>query len=136
MQTGDDASAVTSDATETTKPEVTKAAATKPIKNQSGVSSMIKMIAITLVVFIATVAVGVGISFGLLTLSKSKTPATPTPTAVEEVTPRQHQNQPKLHLSQLNLILLISASSLSTLLQKPAMQEQPNPNSKPLVTAP
>lgn len=87
VQTGDDASAVTSDTTKTTKPEVTKAAATKPIKNQSGVSSMIKMIAITLVVFIATVAVGVGIGFGLLTLSKSKTPATPTPTAVEEVTP-------------------------------------------------
>ena len=48
---------------------------------------MIKMIVITLVVFIATVAVGVGIGFGLLTLSKSKTPVTPTPTEVTEVAP-------------------------------------------------
>ncbi|MCA9340844.1 MAG: LytR C-terminal domain-containing protein [Candidatus Saccharibacteria bacterium] len=56
----------------------------KPIKNQSGVGSMIKMVVITLVVFIATVAIGVGIGFGLLTLSKSKAPASPTPT--EETT--------------------------------------------------
>ena len=62
-------------------------ASTKPIKNQSGVGSMIKMIVITLVVFIVTVAVGVGIGFGLLTLSKSKTPVTPTPTEVVEVSP-------------------------------------------------
>lgn len=62
-------------------------AGTKPIKNQSGVGSMIKMIAITLVVFIATVAVGVGIGFGLLTLSKSKAPVAPTPTEVVEATP-------------------------------------------------
>lgn len=48
---------------------------------------MIKMIAITLVVFIATVAVGVGIGFGLLTLSKSKAPVAPTPTEVVEATP-------------------------------------------------
>lgn len=65
----------------------TVVSATKPIKNQSGVGSMIKMIVITLVVFIATVAVGVGIGFGLLTLSKSKTPVTPTPTEVTEVAP-------------------------------------------------
>ena len=45
---------------------------------------MIKMVVITLVVFIATVAIGVGIGFGLLTLSKSKAPASPTPT--EETT--------------------------------------------------
>ncbi len=48
---------------------------------------MIKMIAITLVVFIITVAVGVGIGFGLLTLSKSKAPVSPTPTEVVEVAP-------------------------------------------------
>ncbi len=72
-------------AVEEKKPEVT--AGIKPIKNQSGVGSMIKMIAITLVVFIATVAVGVGIGFGLLTLSKSKTPVTPTPTEVVETSP-------------------------------------------------
>lgn len=87
VQTGDDTPAAVPESSETANPEATKTTATKPIKNQSGVSSMIKMIAITLVVFIATVAVGVGIGFGLLTLSKSKTPATPAPTAVEEVAP-------------------------------------------------
>ena len=72
-------------AVEAKKSEVS--AGIKPIKNQSGVGSMIKMIAITLVVFIATVAVGVGIGFGLLTLSKSKTPVAPTPTEVVETSP-------------------------------------------------
>ncbi len=56
------------------------------LKNNSGVSTMLKMVFITLAVFFATVAVGVGVGLGLLQFSnKETTTATPVPSPV--VTP-------------------------------------------------
>ena len=57
------------------------------IKNNSGVSSMLRMVFITLAVFFATVAVGVGVGLGLLKVTQQDTPETAAPVVVESPEP-------------------------------------------------
>lgn len=58
------------------------------LKNNSGVSTMLKMVFITLAVFFATVAVGVGVGLGLLQFSNKETnTGTPEASPVAIVTP-------------------------------------------------
>jgi hypothetical protein len=56
------------------------------IKNASGIGNMLKMIFITLAVFVATVAIGIGVGFGLLSVA-NRNAAEPTPTPEATVQP-------------------------------------------------
>ncbi len=58
------------------------------IKNTSGVSTMLKMVFITLAVFFATVAVGVGVGLGLLQFSNKETnTGTPVASPIADASP-------------------------------------------------
>lgn len=57
----------------------------KPIKNQTGVSSMMKMIILIIIAFVITVSIGLGAGYFLLNQSGSES-TTPTPTPTPEST--------------------------------------------------
>lgn len=69
-----------SQASSSTPPPAAPPSKPTPIKNQSGVSTMLKMVLITIVVFIVTVAIGVGIGVILLKVSQGKSGTAPAPT--------------------------------------------------------
>lgn len=87
------------------------------IKNKSGVTTMLKMVFITLAVFFATVAVGVGVGLGLLSLTSKDTPestpiveeATPTPVASSAPSPSPSPT-PELKVADLS-ILVVNATT-------------------------
>lgn len=68
----------------TPTPSTTTTAEKKVIKNKSGVSSMLKMVFITLAVFAVTVAVGIGVGMGILSFSEKNTQTAETPSVVQE----------------------------------------------------
>ncbi len=74
------------------KPITTPAApANKVIKNNAGISNMVKMAFVTLSVFFLTVAIGVGLGLGVLSVTNKTQSTTPSPTpsavAVATTTP-------------------------------------------------
>lgn len=83
---------ITTKSSETEKPAILPATPPdKVIKNNAGISNMVKMAFVTLSVFFLTVAIGVGLGLGVLSVTNKTQSTTPSPTpsavAVATATP-------------------------------------------------
>lgn len=94
------------------------------LKNRSKNRSLVRMLAVTLIVFLVTVGVGVGIGLGLLSLTSRQTTETPSPVAsatpdstpVVTATPTPTP-EPEIQKDQFS-ILVVNATTVSGLAGK------------------
>lgn len=112
----------------------------KPIKNQTGVSSMMKMIIVIVIAFVVTVSIGLGAGYFLLNRSGGETP-TPTPTPTPETTAVTPTTEPTPTLAPVDpaevSVLVINATTkagyagqISTKLNEAGFTETSTGNAK------
>jgi len=132
----------TVDITSSMEKIMTETSQTPVIQNQSSTKGLLKMLLVTLSVFVAVVAVGVGVGLGLLSLSNNRTtpvesPKVETaPTEVPTPTPTQSPEQTKVDLSTTKLLVVNAttqagyAGKIKTLLEKAGAKSVTAGNSK------